>query len=218
MLKLEKGDKLVMIGDSVTDCERTKPVGEGLFNALGRGYVSYVDALLSEVYPDYMIRVVNMGTSGNTARDLKNRWTTDVLDQKPDWLSVMIGINDVWRQHDLPRMPESHVYLEEYESTLREILQAVRPSLKGLVLMTPYYLEPNPQDAMRHTMDQYGAVIRRLADEFDAVLVDTQAAFNRLLAHMYPAAVSWDRVHPNHIGHMTLAKAFLEGVGFQWSR
>jgi len=218
MLKLQKGDKLVMIGDSVTDCERAKPVGEGLFNAIGRGYVSNVDALLSSAYPELEIRVVNMGISGNTVLDLKKRWQTDVLDQKPDWLSVMIGINDVWRQYDSPRIKESHVDLEAYEAALRELLQAVRPQLKGLVLMTPFFIESNTEDAMRRTMDQYGEVVKRLALEFDATLVDTQASFNKLLSHMHSSNIAWDRVHPNHVGHMTLARAFLNGVGFDWSR
>lgn len=218
MLKLQKGDKLVMIGDSVTDCERAKPVGEGLFNAIGRGYVSNVDALLSSAYPELEIRVVNMGISGNTVLDLKKRWQTDVLDQKPDWLSVMIGINDVWRQYDSPRIKESHVDLEAYEAALRELLQAVRPQLKGLVLMTPFFIELNTEDAMRRTMDQYGEVVKRLALEFDATLVDTQASFNKLLSHMHSSNIAWDRVHPNHVGHMTLARAFLNGVGFDWSR
>jgi hypothetical protein len=30
---------------------------------------------------------------------------------------VLIGVNDVWRQFDLPRMPETHVPLDEYEHT-----------------------------------------------------------------------------------------------------
>lgn len=218
MLKLQKGDKLVMIGDSVTDCERSRPVGEGLFNALGRGYAANVDALLTAVYPELEVRVVNMGISGNTVMDLKNRWQTDVLDLKPDWLSVMIGINDVWRQYDSPRIKDLHVNLEAYEAAYREILQAVRPKLKGLVLMTPYYIETNEEDDMRRTMDRYGAVVRKLAVEFDAILVDTQAAFNGLLVHMHSANLAWDRVHPNAIGHMALARAFLESVGFEWNR
>ena len=46
MLRLDTGSKLLMIGDSITDCERARPIGEGLFNALGRGYVSLIDSLL----------------------------------------------------------------------------------------------------------------------------------------------------------------------------
>ena len=95
-----------MIGDSVTDCERLRPIGEGLFDALGRGYVSMVDGLLMARYPAHRIRVVNMGVSGNTVRDLQKRWQTDVMDLKPDWLSVCIGINDVWRQFDTPLQTE----------------------------------------------------------------------------------------------------------------
>lgn len=215
-MQIESGSKLVMIGDSITDCGRQQPIGEGLNEALGRGYVALVDALLASVYPERALRVVNMGTSGNTVRDLKARWQTDVLELKPDWLSIMIGINDVWRQFDLPRQREIHVSLEEYEQALRELVTQTQPSLKGLILMTPYYIEPNQADGMRARMDQYGAVVRTLAQECGAVFVDTQAAFDAALRYYYPATLAWDRVHPNQTGHMVLARAFLDAVGFQW--
>jgi lysophospholipase L1-like esterase len=213
---IEPGSKLVFIGDSVTDCGRSQPVGEGLGDALGRGYVSLVDALLCASHPESGIRIVNVGTSGNTVRDLKARWQRDVLDLHPDWLSVMIGINDVWRQFDMPRKPEAGVGLGTYEATLRELVSDIRPRLKGLVLMTPFYIEPNKTDAMRARMDEYGDVVRRLAVEQDAVFVDTQAAFDRVLEHGHSSSIAWDRVHPNHIGHMVLARAFLNAVGFSW--
>jgi lysophospholipase L1-like esterase len=208
--------KLVMIGDSITDAGRTQPVGEGLFDALGKGYVALVDALLGATYPALGVRVVNMGTSGHTVRDLKARWQRDVLDLKPDWLSVMIGINDVWRQFDSPGRTEQHVPLPEYESTLRELVAATRPRVRGLVMMTPFYIESSRQDAMRATMDRYGAVVKKLAAAHDALLVDTQAAFDAAMAHYYPATLAWDRVHPTLTGHMILARAFLNGVGFAW--
>lgn len=74
-----------------------------------------IDAFLKTTYPQSKIRVINMGTSGDTVRDLKGRWNTDVVDLKPDWLSILIGINDVWRQFDSPLITESHVYPDEYE-------------------------------------------------------------------------------------------------------
>ncbi len=208
--------KLVMIGDSITDCDRARPIGEGLFGAYGNGYVNLVNALLGAVYPEKRIRVVNMGISGNTVRDLKNRWKTDVLDLKPDWLSIMIGINDVWRQFDSPLQKEKHVYLDEYESTLEELAAQTLPELKGLVLMTPYIIEPNRNDAMRATMDKYGAVVKKLAEKYNAVFVDVQAAFDEALKYYHPAALAWDRIHPNTAGHMIIARAFLKAVGFTW--
>jgi len=215
-MRIEAGSKLVMIGDSITDAGRARPVGEGLFGATGTGYVAQVDALLGAVYPEHKIRVVNMGSGGNTVRDLKARWQTDVLDLSPDWLAIMIGINDVWRQFDSPLQTEQHVGLEEYEATLEELVVSTLPKVKHLVLMTPFYLEPNPQDAMRLQMDRYGAVVKKLAMKHGALFIDVQAAFDTVLKTYYPATLGWDRVHPNHVGTMVIAHAFLSTVGFEW--
>lgn len=217
-MKIETGQKLLFIGDSITDCDRAKPEGEGLFGALGNGFVSYVNALLLAVYPELGIRVVNKGISGNTIRDLKKRWQNDVIDQEPDWLAIMIGINDVWRQYDVPFIKEKHVYMDEYEETLRKLVIETKPLVKGLVLMTPFYLENNEQDPMRQTMDQYGLVVRKIAEEYDLLFVDTQAAFHEVLKSLYPAALAWDRVHPSAAGHIVLARAFLKEIGFNWDR
>src|SRR4029450_12951637 len=141
-----------------------------------------LDAVLGVVYHERMLRVINMGVSGNTTRDLKARWQTDVLDLKPDWLSIMIGANDVWRQYDSPKQTERHVLIDEYERNLVELVSSTKPAVKGLILMTPYYIEPNRQDAMRATMDRYSAVVKKVAGATPgAVFVDTQAAFDRLL-------------------------------------
>lgn len=209
------GSRLLFIGDSITDAGRARPVGEWR-DGLGNGYVAHVDALLQAAAPEKRIRVMNTGISGNTVRDLAARWKTDVLDLRPDWLSIMIGINDVWRQFDSPLHPERHVLPDEYRRTLGELVERTRKSLRGLVLMTPYYIEPARSDPMRARMDEYSAIVRDLAGRFDAVLVDTQAAFDEVLRHVYPAALAWDRVHPAAAGHMVIARAFLKAVGFQW--
>ena len=124
-----------MIGDSITDVGRARPIGEGRADdALGRGYVMMVDALLGAVYPERLIRVINMGVSGNTTRDLKARWQKDVLDLKPDWLSIMIGANDVWRQYDSPKQTEGHVLIDEYERNLSELVSSTaarQPTASG---------------------------------------------------------------------------------------
>jgi lysophospholipase L1-like esterase len=212
-MKIAPHSKLVFIGDSITDCERARPIGEGLFGAVGKGYVSLVEGLLGAIHPGHLIRIVNMGTSGNTVLDLKNRWQTDVLDLKPDWLCVMIGVNDVWRQFDLPRQKEIHVDSDTYGRTLDELVARTRPTVKGLVLMAPFYIEPNRADAMRSLMDRYGALGRQVAASHNAIFVDTQAAFDAVLRHMHANAIAWDRVHPNVIGHAIIARAFLGAIG-----
>lgn len=215
-MKLSSHDKLLFIGDSITDAGRAQPSGEGLNNALGNGYVALVDALLNARYSELGIRTVNKGTSGNTVRDLASRWQADVLDQKPDCLSVMIGTNDVWRQFDSPTRPEQAVLPGEYAHTLDSIVAQSRPTVKGLLLLTPFYMEPNPADAMRARMDEYGAIVKNTAARHDCLFVDTQAAFNKVLEHVYPATLAWDRVHPSVTGHMVLARAVLQALDFAW--
>jgi lysophospholipase L1-like esterase len=202
--------KLLFIGDSITDCDRERPIGKG--GGLGNGYVSLVNALMESTYPPNHICVVNMGTSGNTTRDLAARWQTDVLDLNPDWLSIMIGINDVWRQFDSPLQTEMHVSLGEFSNTLGRLIQTTQPRLKGLVLMTPYFIEPNKSDAMRIMMDQYGNAVRQLAAEYRTVFVDTQSAFDAALQYSHPMSLAADRIHPGQTGHMILARAFLDAV------
>ncbi|MBA3685286.1 MAG: SGNH/GDSL hydrolase family protein [Planctomycetes bacterium] len=209
---IQPRQKLIMIGDSITDCERARPVGEGLFGAIGKGYVAQVDALLMTAHPQAAVRVVNMGSSGNTVRDLAARWQSDVLDLRPDWLSIMIGINDVWRQFDLPRQGEIHVQLDEYQRVLDDLVGRTKPTVRGLVLMTPFYIEPNRDAPMRKRMDAYGAAVAAVAKRHGAILVDVQAAFDRLTAHQPVESIAWDRVHPNHIGHMAIARAFVAAI------
>jgi len=216
MMKLSANQKLVFIGDSITDTGRARPIGEKPFGGLGNGYVSLVDALLSAVYPQLHIRVVNVGISGNRVRDLAERWQSDVLDLKPDWLSVMIGTNDVWRQFDSPTITESHVYIQEYTETYDRLLEQTRPKLQGLVLMTPFYLSLDMNDPMRQRMDEYGRIVKELAAKHDALFVDTQAAYDKLMQHVHSYELAGDRIHPNTAGHMVLARAFLDAIGFSW--
>ncbi len=212
-MKLAPKSKLVLIGDSITDCERARPVGEGLFGAVGNSYVQLLEGFLGAIHPAHAIRVVNMGISGNTVLDLKARWQTDVLGLKPDWLSIMIGVNDVWRQFDLPRQKEIHVMPNVFEKTLTELVRKTRPKLKGLIMMAPFYLEPNRDDAMRARMDQYGAIVKKIAAKNRAIFIDTQAEFDEVLKHMHANAIAWDRVHPNIIGHAVIARAFMNAIG-----
>ncbi len=216
-MKLAINSKLVMIGDSITDCARAQPGGEGLFGALGNGYVAMVDALLTVSYPDLNVRVVNKGNSGNTVRDLKNRWQTDVLDLKPDWVSIMIGTNDVWRQFDSPKITEGHVYIDEYTATLDELVAKTVGNVQGMVLMTPFYIEICAEDAMRAKMDEYGAAVKKTAAKYNCLFVDMQAEFNRLLAHYHSANFAWDRVHPSWPGHMAIVRGFLSAIDFKWN-
>ena len=73
------GERIVFIGDSVTEYGHGKPVGEGLFEGVGTGYVRVIENFINIFYPERTIRISNTGISGNNILDLKNRWDTDLL-------------------------------------------------------------------------------------------------------------------------------------------
>lgn len=217
-MTLPRDARLLFIGDSITDANR-EPMGEPApwgTAGLGRGYVSLVESWLVATRPQDGVRVFNRGTSGHTVRDLAARWQADVLDLRPDAVAILIGINDVWRQFDTPLRTETHVLPDEYERMLETLAIRTLATLAApsrLVLATPFFIEANRADPMRARMDEYGAIVRRLAAKHGATLVDTQAAFDAVTAHLHPMALAWDRIHPQPAGHMIIARAFLGALG-----
>lgn len=212
MLEIQAGQTLLFTGDSITDCGRAYPLGEG--SAIGDGYVCQVDALLRARYPQTHVRVLNTGINGHRVTDLRDRWQSDILDHAPDWLSVMIGINDVWRHFDTPDDP-APVSPELFETTYRALLKRI-PEKTTTLLATPFFIQADPADPMRVMMDAYGAIVKNLAREFRTHCIDTQAAFDAYLNHQPAETLAEDRVHPNPTGHSILAKAFLDSMGFEW--
>jgi lysophospholipase L1-like esterase len=215
-MKIHPNSTLVMIGDSITEWGREMPIREDTLESLGSGYVHFVHCLIAAADPSVRVQILNMGVGGNTIRDLAARWENDVMAQAPDWLSIMIGINDVWRQFDTVIPKDQQITVEEFSGTLERLIAKIRPRLRGLVLMTPYYLEPERTDPMRAMMDRFGEEVRRLAAKFQAEFVDTQAAMDLALREYSPAELAADRVHVNDVGHMILARAFLKAVDYSW--
>ena len=221
----ENGDRLIFAGDSVTDMGSAQPVGEGLFDNVGRSYVREIENLLSAVYPEVNLRVTNSGISGNTSRDLLQRFDRDVASLRPDWVSICIGINDVWRQFDTPAALDNQVMPKEYVENLKEMIEKSKQAAREVILMTPYYMEFNTLDAMRSRMDVYGGICRKLAEEYEIHFVDLQEVFDKYFktrdengqyAH-HSTFIAWDRIHPNQIGATLIAAAFLEACGLKLS-
>ena len=214
----ENMDRIVFAGDSVTDMGSANPVGEGLFDNLGHGYVRVVENMLSACYPEVLVRVTNSGISGNTSRDLLNRFDRDVVALNPDWVSICIGINDVWRQFDTPAIPDGQVMPAEYESNLETMIQKVKPQVKGIFILSPYLIEPNSQDRMRARMDEYVAICRHLAEKHGCIYVDFQKMYAEYCQHRHSSYIAWDRIHPNQVGATLMARAFLKKCDFDFSR
>ena len=212
----EDMDRIVFAGDSVTDMGSENPVGEGLFDNTGRSYVRIVENMLSTWYPEVRVRVTNSGISGNTSRDLLARFDRDVVQLKPDYVSICIGINDVWRQFDTPAMKDYQVFPDEYEANVEKMIEMVKGDVKGIFILSPYYMEPNREDTMRARMDEYVAICRRLAEKHGCIFVDFQKMYEEYCRVRHSTYIAWDRIHPNQVGATLMARAFLEKCDFDY--
>ena len=213
----ENGDRIIFAGDSVTDMGKEGD-GEGLFDSVGHSYVRVGENLLQACYPELSFRITNAGISGNTSRDLLERFDRDVASRPAQWISICIGINDVWRQFDVPAIAERAVLPDEYEHNVEQMILRVKDKVKGVFLLTPYYMEPNRQDSMRARWDEYGAICRQLAEKHGCILVDMQAMYDRFFRYCHSSRIAWDRVHPNQMGATLMAREFLKHCGFEYDR
>ncbi|CAM3442264.1 SGNH hydrolase-type esterase domain-containing protein [Deinococcus saxicola] len=204
--ELKAGYKIVFIGDSITDAGRT-----GGSDEYGDGYVARVRELLLARHPERHLTVVNRGVSGDTVRHLAQRWERDALAERPDWLSVKIGVNDVWRMFNA--QPDEAVPADEYAATLRELLGHAADAGSRIVLVTPFLIEPDRADPMRLMVEQYAAIVAQLAVEFAAPLVRLQPAFDMACQVTPPHLWAHDRVHPTPVGHTLIALEWLRTVG-----
>lgn len=209
-------DRIVFAGDSVTDMGSVNPVGEGLFDNVGRSYVRVIENMLAVWYPAQFIRVTNSGIGGNTSRDLLARFDRDVVDLNPDWVSICIGINDVWRQFDSPAIPDGHVLPDEYRSNMETMIEKVKGKVKGIFILSPYIIEPLREDKMRARMDEYVEICRELAEKHGCVFVDFQKMYEEYCSVRHSSYVAWDRIHPNQIGATLMAKEFLKYCEFEY--
>ena len=192
---------LLFIGDSITDAgRRTDPL-----RPLGEGYVSVLAQRLAARGDD--VRLLNTGISGNRAVDLQRRWNEDCLALAPSVLTIYVGINDVWRRYD----SDDPTSAEDFERTYRDLLEQARGRLDArLILISPFVLPVEPgQEHWREDLDPKIAVVKRLADEFSAELVDADAAMTTAAASLGAAALAADGVHPTPEGHELLADEWL---------
>ena len=184
----------------MTDCQRdrTDP------SSLGRGYVRLIAENMAAGSQE--ITVLNRGISGNRVVDLVNRWDEDCLDLKPDILSILIGINDVWRHFDSGLLIDHKDVYNQY----RNLLDRVAPLSPQLILMEPFLIPACPDKAeFRPVLDPVIRIVRDLAVEYGAALVPLDGLFAVACARRPAKEWAEDGIHPTAAGHRLIAEAWL---------
>lgn len=211
----DKGDRLLFMGDSITDSNRLYEAMPAGWGSWGDGYVNLLNAYTTALLPEEELMVVNRGVSGNTIVDLEQRWSADALAFNADWITVMIGVNDVWRHFDGTFAQVPLVSIAEFEACYRRLLDQTLPTVKGMILLSPFMVESSLEDAMRQRVDAYRGVVEKLAEEYQLSYGNVQAKVDEFLHHQSSYVLSSDRVHPSLAGHLLIAQTWLETVGIK---
>lgn len=211
----KKNDIILFQGDSITDCGRDRK--SNVYNKqeqLGAGYVLFTAASILKKYAAEQPKIFNRGISGNKVFEMKNRWTTDTLDLKPNILSILIGVNDHWHTLDGHYNGTVETYIDDYRSLLEQTKTEL-PSVK-LIICEPFVLKGGTainESNWFPAFDKYRESAKKLANEFNAIFVPFQSAFDEALKLAPAEYWAIDGVHPDLPGRQLMAEVWMEAAG-----
>lgn len=199
-------------GDSVTDCGRNREVASGM-DCMGDGYPKIFAEVYNTLFPDNGVTFVNRGVSGNRTCHLLERYEEDFKAVNPDFISIMIGINNTWRNFD---SQEDYCSAERFEAEYDELLAKIKadmPSAKILIIEQFAFTAHPERNTWQDDLDPKREATRRLAFKYadwfipmyDIMTEHAESEFD-----MYD--LSKDGVHPEYLGHSLIASEILKTI------
>ncbi len=193
---LEYGQKIIFLGDSITQA--------------ADGYVRAIQSIIGALIPDMKLEYINAGVSGNRVTQMLERIGDDVIAHDPDWVTVSVGVNDVW--HGLAGVP-----IEEFRPKYTEMIKRLsKQTVAKLVLFTATVIGEELDNEANTKLIDYNDHIRAVAAEGKHLLVDMNEVFHAAITRRQTIdadlGFTADGVHPNPTGAYlmahTLAKAW----------
>ena len=206
-LQVQSGQKVLFIGDSITDAGR-----RAAERPYGIGYASLFRDMLIAREPEKQIEIINKGIGGNTAWQMRDRWTDDMLFFKPDYLVILIGINDL--HQGIRGNMEKDEALKQHKEAYDEVLARTKEELPDckIVLLEPFYMSRDAASKSFRTevlevLSDYIAVTHEMSKKYNTKLIKTQELFQNVLKYYETDTICPEPVHPNRTGHMVMAEA-----------
>lgn len=203
--------KILFQGDSITDAGRSRED----FRNLGRGYPHLVEAELGFENPG-KYEFLNRGISGNRIVDLYARIKCDIINLKPDFMSILIGVNDVWHDfHESPNGVDAEKFFKIYDMLISEIKEAL-PNIK-IMIFEPFVLEGTGTSDDGNKWDIFDAEVKKRAEKAKLIAQKHNLKFITLQDKFDQAAKTapndyWllDGVHPTPKGHELIKREWIK--------
>ena len=203
----ENNDVVLFQGDSVTDGNRDRSDPQ----SLGQAYPAAVKAVYNTLFPGNGVRFVNRGVIGDRLRDLLARYETDIYEIQPSFLSVLIGINDVWRAFSSNDPCPLERFRREYTELLHKV-KADFPAIK-IMILEPFLLPADAEE--RHWQDDLvpkQVFIREFAEQYADCYLPLQKIMDDAVSRksFSCAELAEDGIHPSYTGHTIIAAEYLK--------
>ena len=200
--------RILFQGDSITDADRSREYD----HLLGRGYPLLVEAALGLEAPNEH-EFLNRGISGNRIVDVYARIKSDIINLKPDVMSILIGVNDVW--HELGESPNgvsAEKFFKIYSMLIEEVKEAL-PNIK-IMIMEPFVLEACSTTEhwkfFSTEVAKRASMARKIAEKYNLPFIKLQEGFDDLAKKAPNSYWLGDGVHPTPKGHEFIKNQWLK--------
>ncbi len=205
--------RILFQGDSITDCGRNRED----FYGMGEGYPYLIKGTLGMEAPEEY-EFINRGVSGNRIVDLYARIKLDIINLKPDYLCIYIGVNDTWHEISRQNGVDTKKFEMIYVMLIDEIKQAC-PDVK-IMIISPFVLEGGATCNTEEIPDRFQRFVtdvgekaeasRRIAEKYGFPLIELQPAFDKACEKAPASYWTRDGVHPTVCGHEIIKRLWLE--------
>lgn len=209
---IKDGQTYLFQGDSITDCGRRDAACP-----YGGGYAAFTRELATALYPDRQVTWINKGISGNTTKDLKERWDDDTIRHQPDWSSILIGSND---SHRYLFNPDANVKVspQEFRENYDWLLSRLKSETNAnIILLDPFYISLSSCDTNRKVvldlLPEYIQVVHEMAAKYNTLHVPMHDIYQRHLTFRDADHFCPEPVHPSRAGHLVMATELLKALG-----
>ena len=201
--------KFVFQGDSITDAGRDRDN----IASFGIGYPNLVASELMCKYPGEY-EFINEGVSGDRIVDLYARIKQDLINHKPDYLSILIGVNDVWHELNEQNGVAAPKFEKVYSMLIEEIKEAL-PDIK-IFILEPFVLKGSGTeryfDEFLADVKLHSQAAKNVAEKYNLKFIPLQEKFDVASKLMPPTYWAADGVHPTAAGHALIKDALIKAI------
>lgn len=200
MITIKANSKVLFQGDSVTDCYRDR--NDEL--SLGNSYVKDVAKYLNK----FNIKTVNKAIAGNKVNDLINRFDNDFKNIKPDYIFILIGVNDTW--HNYPNQKQTTVFEEEYDYLLSKIKQEINVPV---IILEPFIIGYNKEiTCMKNDLNNKIDSIKKLSKKYNYLYLSFENDFNNILTEENYLDYTIEGIHLLEKGYEIISNKIISSI------